>query len=62
LDEYIFGLVFKKNHLRTSSLKDLRREMMRRMMTKTKGKAARMAPVWSPLSPPDHRRMAAERD
>jgi hypothetical protein len=40
----------------------LRREIIRMMMTKTKGKAARMAPVWRPLSPPDHKRMAAERD
>ena len=45
-----------------SSLKDLRREMMRIMMTKTKGKAAKIAPVWRPLSPPDQRRMPADRD
>jgi hypothetical protein len=45
-----------------SSWKDLRREMIRRMMTKTKGKAARMAPVCRPLSPPDQSRIAADRD
>jgi hypothetical protein len=48
--------------LRTSSLKDLRREIMRIIITKTKGKAARIAPVWRPLSPPDQSRIAAERD
>ena len=50
------------DYLLISSLKDLRREMISRIMTKTNGKAARMAPVWRPLSPPDQSRMAAERD
>ena len=39
------------------SVLDTGREMMRIMMTKTNGKAARMAPVCRPLSPPDYMKM-----